>query len=437
MTRPIYTLLFTLLLPFVLLRLLLRSRKAPDYRKRWGERFGLFKAPNQSASQSAGIWFHTVSVGEFLAAASLIEQVMLAYPNKLITITTTTPTGSAQVRQRFAQAIEQGRVFHVYLPYDIPLFLHNFLRRIQPALLVILETELWPNLIACAKANGCRVLVANGRLSEKSAAGYAKFPKLARPLLAALDGLAAQNAVDGERFMSVGLPKSALTVTGSIKFDVQVPESCYQQAAAYRQQWGEQREVWIMASTHKGEDEIALAAHRRVLAKHADALLVIVPRHPERFNDVAQLIREQGFNLARRSQDTSISTSTEVLLVDSMGELMGFLAASQICCMGGTFTDNGGHNPLEPAALGLPVVMGPSQFNFAQICDLLTQAGALKTVGGFDDLAQQVLLWFDHQEQARSAGAQGQHVVENNRGAKERVFELICQTLDERRETLV
>lgn len=429
MTRPLYTLIFFLLLPLVLLRLLIRSRKAPEYRKRWLERFGLFKTPNKPD----GIWFHTVSVGEFLAAVPLIEQVMAAHPTRLVTITTTTPTGSAQVKQRFAKQIESGQVFHVYLPYDIPFMLNAFLKRVQPRLLVILETELWPNLIHCSSQFGCQVLVANARLSEKSAKGYAKFEKLAKPMLASIDRLAVQNPVDGERFINVGLPKNNMTVTGSIKFDVDIDEASFNMAERFKQMWAADqttRKVWIMASTHKGEDEIALAAHKQIITNHPDALLVLVPRHPERFNSVASLIANMGFVIARRSDEASISAQTQVLLVDSMGELPGFLAASQICCMGGTFVENGGHNPLEPAALGLPVIMGPSQFNFAQICDLLTQAGGLKTVSSQEDLAQQVLIWFEHEAQRVQVGEKAKSVVEANRGAKQKVFQLIEKLLN-------
>lgn len=425
MTRPIYTLIFTLLLPFVLLRLLIRSRKAPDYRKRWLERFGMFPSPNRPQ----GVWFHTVSVGEFLAAAPLIEQVMAANPSKLITITTTTPTGSAQVQQRFAEEIAAGQVFHVYLPYDIPFMLNSFLNRIQPKVLVILETELWPNLIHCTAQRGCKVMVANARLSEKSAKGYGKFEKLAKPMLQNIHCLAVQNPVDGERFIQVGLPQEQMSVTGSIKFDVDINPACFATAERFHELWGGDREVWIMASTHKGEDEIALAAHQRILAQHPKALLVLVPRHPERFNSVANKITDHGFVLGRRSDETTISTETQVLLVDSMGELLGFLAASQMCCMGGSFVENGGHNPLEPAALGLPVMMGPSQFNFAQISELLTQAGALKTVADADDLAGQALIWFEHESQRRLMGEQGKQVVERNRGAKQKVYELIMAQL--------
>lgn len=425
MTRPIYTLIFTLLLPLVLLRLFIRSRKAPEYRKRWAERFGVFKAPKQKN----GIWFHTVSVGEFLAAIPLIEQVMDQYPDRLITITTTTPTGSAQVQQRFADQLAAGQIFHVYLPYDIPFMLNAFLKRVRPKLLVILETELWPNLIDCTARSGCKVMVANARLSAKSANGYGKFEKLVKPMLARIDRLAVQSPADAGRFTQLGMSKENLSVTGSIKFDVQLNAEWFDEAARFQSLWGHDRKVWIMASTHKGEDEIAIETHKAVLASHPDALLILVPRHPERFQSVANMAINHELVLGRRSDESSLSKDTQVVLVDSMGELMGFLAASQICCMGGTFVENGGHNPLEPAALGLPVIMGPSQFNFAQICDLLTQAGGLKTVSGEKDLTEQILIWLSHESQRIQTGEQAKSVVEANRGARQKVYELINEQL--------
>ena len=425
MTRSIYTLIFSLLLPFVLLRMLLRSRKAPEYRRRWLERFGVFPALERPCE----IWFHTVSVGEFLAAIPLIEQVMAANPNKNIMITTTTPTGSAQVKQKF-KALLGHRVQHVYLPYDIPVFLSAFLHRVQPRLLVILETELWPNLIVSTSKSGCQVMVVNARLSEKSAKGYAKFERIAKPMFAAIDQLAVQNHVDAERFVGVGMPAENMSVTGSIKFDVTVNETVTKQADEHKAKWGRDRPVWIMASTHGGEDEIALSAHQQILKVLPNALLIIVPRHPERFKQVANLIETEGFVLARRSDNASIEPSSQVLLVDAMGELMDFLAASRVACMGGSFIESGGYNPLEPAALGLPVILGPSQFNFAQICQLLSDAGAMKTVINGAELAQQVLAWLESDEECRVVGQAAKSVVAQNRGAKQKVFELIQGQLD-------
>ncbi len=423
MARILYSLVFTLLLPFILLRLIMRARKAPAYGERWLERFGIFKAPRETG----GIWFHTVSVGEFIAAVPLIEQVMVAHPEKSVVITTTTPTGSDQVKKHFADVLDKG-VTHVYLPYDLPIFLKGFLKRLKPTLLVILETELWPNLIHSCHQHGTKVMVANARLSEKSAKGYAKFSSLSGQMLRKIDCLAVQNETDGRRFIKVGMPQENMQVTGSIKFDLTITDELREQGQNWRALWSAQRKVVLVASTHEGEDEIALEAFQQVLKTNATALLIVVPRHPERFDSVALQVKKQGLTLARRSSLETLNGKTQVLLVDTMGELMQFLAASDVCVMGGSFVENGGHNPLEPAALSIPTLMGPSQFNFALICEQLEQAGGLLTVQP-DQLAEELQVWLTDNELRKEKGEQALAVVNANRGAKQKVFELIMDNM--------
>ena len=422
MARLLYSILLSVLIPIIVLRMFVRARKAPAYGKRWWQRFGFFTSLKTVNGKQGGIWFHTVSVGEFIAAVPLIEQTMQANPDTLITITTTTPTGSEQVQKRFANQLGK-QVFHVYLPYDLPWFLQGFLRKVKPQLLVILETELWPNLIHCAKKTGCKVLVVNARLSEKSAKGYAKVAGLARDMLSKLDGLAVQNKVDAQRFVELGMPEHSMQVTGSIKFDLTISTDLINQGQALKHSWGHERKVLIVASTHKGEDEIALDGFAELIKQDPTLLMIIVPRHPERFNDVASLIEQRGFILSRRSL-LDATNNTQVLLVDAMGELMAFLAASDVCLMGGSFVENGGHNPLEPAALGVPVIMGESQFNFALICQQLEQADGLQTVNEqtWAGVAQD---WLADLEQTQQKGKAAQSVVEANRGAKQKVFEWI------------
>jgi 3-deoxy-D-manno-octulosonic-acid transferase len=425
MARILYSCVFTLLMPFILLRLIIRVRKAPEYAKRWWQRFGLFSLPNNVSNRNkfGGIWFHTVSMGEFIAAAPLIQQTLTANPKMLITVTTTTPTGSEQVQKQFAVEIVKGQVFHVYLPYDLPWLLNGFIRKIKPSLLVILETELWPNLIHCTKKSGGKVMVINARLSERSAKGYEKVASLSRSMLNQLDCLAVQNSTDGQRFLQLGMPEQNMQVTGSIKFDLTIEQSLIENGLQWRKNWGESRKVILVASTHSGEDQIALSAFKQVLANHSDALMVVVPRHPERFDQVANLIELQGFKLGRRSQD-NISKDNQVVLVDTMGELMLFLAASDICIMGGSFVENGAHNPLEPAALKVPVLIGPSQFNFALICEELEKAGGLQTVSE-QTLAITLDEWLGDQALIDEKGLAAKAVVDHNRGAKQKVFELI------------
>lgn len=422
MARLLYTLVLSVLIPIIVLRMFIRARKAPAYAKRWWQRFGFFTGPKTRNGKQGGIWFHTVSVGEFIAAVPLIEQTMQAYPDELITITTTTPTGSEQVTKRFADALGK-QIFHVYLPYDLPWFLQGFLRKVRPKLLVILETELWPNLIHCSKKTGCKVLVVNARLSEKSAKGYAKVSALALDMLNKLDGLAVQNKMDAQRFAQLGMADNIMRVTGSIKFDLTISPELLNQGQALKHSWGNERKVLMVASTHKGEDEIALDGFAQLLTQIPDLLLIIVPRHPERFNDVAAMIKQRGFKLSRRSL-LDASNDTQVLLVDAMGELMAFLAASDVCLMGGSFVENGGHNPLEPAALGVPVIMGESQFNFALICQQLEQAGGLQTVTT-ENWVNVASAWLADGQLAQQKGQAAKAVVEANRGAKQTVFEWI------------
>ena len=429
MARLLYSFIFTLLMPFILVRLVMRARKAPAYGQRWWQRFGIFKAPSKrnDTHPENGIWFHTVSMGEFIAAAPLIEQVIQSNPDKLITVTTTTPTGSEQVQKRFDNEIAQGRVFHVYLPYDLPWLLNGFIRKLTPSLLVILETELWPNLIHCAKKSGCKVMVINARLSERSAKGYDKVAGLTRAMLQQLDCLAVQNHNDAQRFLALGVPSDNMHVTGSIKFDLTIDDELIVKGSQWRKQWGQDRQVVIVASTHAGEDEVALTAFAQVLKSNPEALLIIVPRHPERFEQVAQLIERNKYILGRRSLET-INADSQVVLVDTMGELMQFLAASDLCIMGGSFIESGAHNPLEPAALKVPVLIGPSQFNFALICEQLEEAGGLKTVSE-EDLASNLIDWLQAPDEIEKRGQAAKTVVDANRGAKQKVFDLITERI--------
>jgi len=421
MPRWLYSLIYTLLLPLVLLRLWWRSFKAPAYAKRWGERFACYG----SRPASGGVWFHTVSVGETIAAAPLIKQVQAAYPELPITITTMTPTGSERVQALFGDA-----VFHVYVPYDIPLLVTRFLQQVQPKLAVIMETELWPNLIAGCDQREIPVVIANARLSERSAKGYGRLGSLTRNMLQQVHRVAAQHQDDGGRFVELGLPAERLAVTGSVKFDIQPAAELSDQAQQLRAQWqANERPVWIAASTHEGEDEQVLAAHQLVLAEQPEALLLLVPRHPERFKRVAELCQKQGFSMARRSLLDAVEPSTQVMLGDTMGELMLLYAAADIAFVGGSLVPTGGHNMLEPVALEVPVVTGPHLFNFADISQQLIQAGAMQKVDDADALSQTVLALMSHAERYQTMQQAGKQVMATNQGAQQRLFELVSAEL--------
>lgn len=419
MNRTLYTLLFHLGLPLLALRLYLRARKAPAYAERVGERF----ARNLPAMASGGIWVHAVSVGESIAAAPMVRALLEAYPALPVTLTCMTPTGSERIRAMFA---DEPRVQHCYLPYDLPWAVRGFLDRVRPRLGIVMETELWPNLIhQCAK-RGIPVALANARLSERSARGYARFAKLTRPMLGEMSLIAVQTETEAQRFRDLGAPPECVRVTGSIKFDLKIDEQLLPRAQALRAQWGaSQRPVWIAASTHEGEDASILEAHRRVLQAHGDALLILVPRHPERFDAVAAQCRE-GFTSVRRSSGEPVLAQTQVLVGDSMGELLFLYALADIAFVGGSLIERGGHNPLEPAALRLPVLMGPHVFNFLEIGAMLREAGALQQVEDAQELAQAVLRLIESPQEARRMGEAGRAVMQANQGALRRLLEGIA-----------
>ena len=416
MNRTLYTLLFHLGLPLVALRLFLRGRKAPAYRERIGERFA-FGLP---ALQPGGIWVHAVSVGESIAAAPMIRALLERYPQLPITVTCMTPTGSERIKVMFAN---EPRIQHCYLPYDLPWAAARFLDRARPELAVIMETELWPNHIHQCRKRGIPVALANARLSERSARGYARFAGLTRPMLAEMSLIAVQTETEAQRFRDLGARPESVQVTGSIKFDLKIDEHLLPRARALREQWGAaQRPVWIAASTHEGEDALILTAHKQLLDVHGDALLILVPRHPERFDAVHELCRAQ-FATVRRSSGAVVEAQTRVLLGDTMGELLFLYALADIAFVGGSLVPRGGHNPLEPAALALPVIMGPHVFNFLDISAMLREAGALQEVDDAEGLAAAVRRLVELPRDARKMGEAGVAVMQANQGALQRLLD--------------
>ncbi|WP_236188598.1 lipid IV(A) 3-deoxy-D-manno-octulosonic acid transferase [Pseudomonas pharyngis] len=424
MNRTLYTALFYLGLPLVAIRLWLRSRKAPAYAKRIGERFS-YGLPTL---QPGGIWVHAVSVGESIAAAPMIRALLQRYPQLPITVTCMTPTGSERIHAMFAN---EPRIQHCYLPYDLPCAAARFLDRVQPKLAVIMETELWPNHIhQCAK-RGIPVALANGRLSERSAKGYGRFSKLTAPMLAEMSLFAVQTEAEAQRFRDLGARPETVEVTGSIKFDLTIDPQLLQRAAELRGQWQAlERPVWIAASTHEGEDEVVLNAHRRLLANHPDALLILVPRHPERFNSVFELCQREGFATVRRSTGASVDAQTSVLLGDTMGELLFLYALADSAFVGGSLVANGGHNLLEPAALAKPVISGPHLFNFLDIAAQLRSAGALAEVDDAEGLATEVQRLFELPRDAQRMADAGLSVMRRNQGALQRLLDGLGRLID-------
>lgn len=413
--RTLYTVLLGLSLPFVFLRLLWRSRRVSGYRQRWGERLGIFVPP----ARQGGLWVHAVSVGEVQAVLPLVHALLERHPDLPITLTTTTPTGSDQV-----QRLLGDQVFHVYLPYDLPFALEGFIRRVRPRHLLMVETEIWPNLLAACANHGISTLLANARLSERSARRYARLGRFTRETFAGIGLIAAQSKADAKRFRHLGLPAERVVVTGSIKFDVQIAASIEEQAQVMRRLWAD-RPTWAAGSTHHGEDEQILAAHKLVMRQVPRALLVLVPRHPERFERVAQLCRREGMRVARRSLSQVVTGGIHVYLADTMGELPVILGAADAAFIGGSLVPVGGHNMLEASAQGVPVCFGPHVFNFAAISDLLLREHGAMQVVDATGLGRVISTWLADGGARAACGEHGLKVVKANRGALQRLLALV------------
>ncbi|MBG6246214.1 3-deoxy-D-manno-octulosonic acid transferase [Candidatus Symbiopectobacterium sp. 'North America'] len=416
MLQTLYTILLYLIQPLIWLRLWLRGRKAPAYRRRWSERYG-FCAEKVKPN---GIMLHSVSVGETLAAILLVRALRHRYPSLPITVTTMTPTGSERVRSAFG-----NDVYHVYLPYDLPCALKRFFDQVNPKLVIIMETELWPNLITELHCRNIPLVIANARLSERSAAGYKKICSLTRSILRRTTLIAVQNQEDGERFIDLGLQCSHLAVTGSLKFDISVTPELAARAVALRRQWASRRPVWIATSTHEGEDAIILAAHRELLNRFPDLLLILVPRHPERFPTTQSLTQSLGFSYTLRSSGEVPETDTQVVIGDTMGELMMLYGIADIAFVGGSLVERGGHNPLEPAAHAIPVLMGPHTFNFKDICLKLSEAGGLITVKDADSIVKEVNSLLTDEDYRLYYGRHAVEVLHQNQGALQRLLTLL------------
>ena len=419
--RFLYTFLFYLAVPLVLARMLWRGRREPAYRQRWEERFGFYGDPQPSQGV---IWFHAVSVGEAEAAFPLIRAMARRFPNHPILVTTTTPTGSARVR-----AVLGDTVAHVYLPYDLPDGVSRFLAHFRPCLAVIMETEIWPNLYHACGVRGIPLAIVNARLSTRSAKGYARLGQFTRDTLTNVGLVATQTHADAERFLSVGARGASVKVTGNIKYDLELPPDYFKQATGLRRALFGYRPVWVAASTHEGEEALVLQAFASLRARCPALLLALVPRHPPRFDKVAGLCLAEGLALSRRSLGEG-GENAEVFLVDTLGELRLFYAASDIAFVGGSLVPVGGHNVLEPALAGIPVLFGPHMFNFAEAGRRLLEAGGAIQVEDAVDLARRVGELLQDLGAAKRMGENGRAFVEAGRGALGRVEEALAGLLE-------
>lgn len=386
--RYLYSAVFFVFLPVILLRLWWRGRANAGYRLRWRERFAILPV-----MRSGGIWLHAVSVGETLAAVPLVEALLKQYPDLPITVTCMTPTGSERVRAAFSD-----RVQHVYCPYDLGFIVRRFLNVVQPKLCLVMETELWPNMVHQCAIQGVPLMVVNARLSRRSARGYYRARCLSMSMLRQIHQIAAQERSDATRFAALGVPVKNIHITGTIKSDVRITETQRQQARHWRRQSGAARYTVIAASTHEGEDTMVLASFMMLKKMDSDAQLILVPRHPERFSLVRSMAKQTGLTVASRSNN-DLSATTDILVGDTMGELLTLYGMADAAFVGGSLVARGGHNPLEPLAWGLPVAQGPHTFNFATLNTRIQKKGLSHTVHDAASLAE--FWWQMHPEKQR------------------------------------
>lgn len=398
-----------LLLPYIYFHLLWRARRQPEYLRHIPERFGSYSMH----SDKPVIWLHTVSVGETRAAASLVQRLRETYPDHQLLLTHTTPTGRATSVQLFGAA-----VLRVYLPYDYPFAVRNFLHHFRPRIGILLETEIWPNLIHACHAERIPLLLLNARLSEQSAARYARFPGLARSALGELSAIAAQSGDAAARLKALGAGNVA--VMGNLKFDVQPPANMLELGAQLRAMFGDNRKVFLAASTREGEEALLLSGLEQ--SDIAQLLLVIVPRHPQRFDEVAALLARRGIRFQRRSGMHAVAAETQAVLGDSMGEMFAYYAACDLAFVGGSLLPFGGQNLIEACAVGKPVLIGPHTYNFAQASSLAESCGAAIRVQDARELAVALReLLADPQRMARMGDA-GLRFVAEHRGATEQAL---------------
>jgi 3-deoxy-D-manno-octulosonic-acid transferase len=409
-----------MILPFLPLRLLWKARKNAAYRWRILERFSFFNFPKLSAS----IWIHAVSVGEVMSAVPLINSLIAGYPNFVIVVTTMTPTGAERIKEIFGEKVRQ-----LYVPYDYPFAVKKFLRQIKPKILVIMETELWPNIMHYSNKYGIPIVLANACLSEKSFRGYQKFSLLLRDTINCITKIAAQTQLDADRFLALGADQKKILIASNVKFDIVIPANILEDSKKLRGILGQDRPIWIAASTHEGEEEKILRAAKIVLESIPDSLLILVPRHMERFQKVFNLCYREGFEVVYYSEKQKYSASCNVILGDIMGQLLLFYAISDVAFVGGSLVPWGGHNLLEPAMLEKPVLAGNSLEEFAEIRDLFLDANALIIADDENILAENIVSLLQDKSKREKMGSAAFSVVNKNRGATQKILNLIHELM--------
>ncbi|HET8819212.1 MAG TPA: lipid IV(A) 3-deoxy-D-manno-octulosonic acid transferase [Xanthomonadaceae bacterium] len=419
--RGLYSAALYLLAPVTIYHLIWRGFRHTEYLHRWGERYAVYPPERQRHAQT--VWVHAVSVGEVNAAAPLVNALRRERPDLKLLVTTITPTGSQRALALWGDTVE-----HVYLPYDLSGAVSRFLAHFRPRLALIMETELWPNLLFGCRDHGVPVYVLNARLSARSLRGYSVLAPLISRALRTVRHVAAQSHADATRFVRLGAPRARVTDVGNLKYETAIPPGVDALAREFAARAG-QRPAWIAASTHEGEEAAVVAIHARLRARHPGLLLLWAPRHPERFRPVAQLAVEAGWRVATRKLTHWPDADDDVFVIDTLGELTAFYACAQVAFVGGSLQPVGGHNLLEPAAVGTPVVTGPHLHNFTEIARRMKEAGALCAEHDADAVGAALdRLLADEEERARVAAA-GTALVEEGRGALARTLKLIAGDL--------
>lgn len=418
--RQLYTLIFYLILPWVLLRLYWRGAKSHGHRVRWRERLGFYTG---KARQHV-VWFHCVSVGEAEAAFPLIRSLQAEHPEQVFLVTTITPTGSARVK-----AVLGERVEHVYLPYDLPIVLRRFFARFQPKMAIFMEKEIWPNLFAMCAERQIPLFVINARLSAQSARAYKRIPALVKPAFRCVTQIATQTEEDRRHFIEIGASPEQVAVLGNIKFDLSIDEYAIAEGRALKQKSFAGRFVWMLASTHQGEEAQLLPVFMALKKRLPTLLLLIAPRHPERFSVVKKLCQDQGLEVVMRSENRPITADTDVYVADSMGELKMLYAAADAAFVGGSLVPVGGHNVLEPALVGAPVMFGPQMFNFKEIAERILAEQAAVQCLDTDAVAEAVLKIHADAGFRDKLIAKAKAFVLRNQGATQRIADSLSRLL--------
>ena len=417
--RFFYSAIFYLIIPFVLFRLYWRGFTTPEHRRRWHERFAFYK---QSYPQNV-IWFHAVSVGEVEALFSLVNAIKIQHPDSPILITTMTPTGSARVKAVLGESVS-----HVYVPYDIPDAIGRFMRCFKPKIAVMMETEIWPNLFACCGKRNIPLYIVNARIAEKSLKNYKKLSTFIRPALNQVRLIATQTEDDKNHFIDIGAVPERVKNFGNIKFDVEIPEQMINQGLQLKADLFKNRFVWLIASTHKDEEQIFIDLYKTLKTQIPELLLVLVPRHQQRFAEVTNLCTQQ-LTTAIRTANSPVSPETDLYLVDTIGELKMFYATADIAFVGGSMVQAGGHNILEAAAVGVPVLFGAYMFNFKAIADSVLKHQAAIQCQTKDDVIEAVLTLYQQADYRAELITKGKTFIQNNQGTVTRICQLLEATL--------